>query len=251
MGCGRGAAYLRVPSDGLSGCEIVAVTTADAARLPCSLQIAATSSAVPLSALAGLGAPVRCVVGGGEIAWRAATGDVSVVAVRDWAVTRVGRGVLDLDAYARAGRLAAHIGVPPDGVRGLVEADSTLRLRAAVAELIGLGPGLTPSGDDLLCGYLLGSRAFGAADAEAAAGTVLDAATGRTTALAVELLRHSARGECIPEVAAFVRALQSPRHGRTELPQAWHRVGRIGNTTGSAMAAGVLAAAERVARQAR
>ena len=36
--------------------------------------------------------------------------------------------------------------------------DTTHRLKQAVAALVGLGPGLTPAGDDFLCGFLAASR---------------------------------------------------------------------------------------------
>jgi hypothetical protein len=68
----------------------------------------------------------------------------------------------------------------------------------APLRLVGLGPGLTPAGDDVLCGYLAGLCLFWNAGEEAAA--IAGAAGPRTTALAATLLTHAACGE-LPEPA--------------------------------------------------
>lgn len=64
--------------------------------------------------------------------------------------------------------------------------------------LAGLGPGLTPAGDDILCGYAAGLELFYGRDEEAPA--IAAAAAARTTSLSATLLRHAARGE-LPEPA--------------------------------------------------
>jgi hypothetical protein len=64
--------------------------------------------------------------------------------------------------------------------------------------LAGRGPGLTPAGDDVLCGYVAGLRLFWGLNEEAA--TIAENAAARTTSLAATLLRHAARGE-LPEPA--------------------------------------------------
>ena len=58
--------------------------------------------------------------------------------------------------------------------------------------LLGLGPGLTPSGDDLLAGALLARARRGAAPAPPEA--LLSVARRRTTTLACNLLELAARG---------------------------------------------------------
>ena len=60
-----------------------------------------------------------------------------------------------------------------------------------VAALLGRGPGLTPSGDDVLAGYLLGCRAFGIAG-KGVRFAVLRSAPGATTTLSAALLRQAA-----------------------------------------------------------
>jgi hypothetical protein len=66
--------------------------------------------------------------------------------------------------------------------------------------LAGLGPGLTPAGDDWMVGWLAGLFLFGeqygmGAVVRQVARTVADAATPRTTRLSAAWLRHAARGE--------------------------------------------------------
>ena len=69
-------------------------------------------------------------------------------------------------------------------------------LRAAVAGLLGLGPGLTPSGDDVLAGALLGLHANGNVDLAAQLGVqVADASSQGTSPLSAALLRCAIGGE--------------------------------------------------------
>ena len=79
----------------------------------------------------------------------------------------------------------------------------------ALIGLIGLGPGLTPSGDDFLGGALIGLRAFGrGAAAEALAAHVLPLCEHRTHPVSVAHLRAAAAGfggealhECLCAIA--------------------------------------------------
>jgi hypothetical protein len=64
--------------------------------------------------------------------------------------------------------------------------------------LAGRGPGLTPAGDDILCGYVAGLFLFHRRREEAAA--IAARAATRTTLLSATLLRHAAIGE-LPEPA--------------------------------------------------
>jgi hypothetical protein len=124
----------------------------------------------------------------------------------------------------RVGELTAAVGVP--------EID--------VAALLGRGPGLTPSGDDVLAGYLLGRRAFGAPDHVRAA-SVLRAAS-RTTALSRALLSYAVDGWCLPQVRGLIASLGRPRPE----PAALQGLVAVGSSSGRALAAGVAAAAAAV-----
>jgi hypothetical protein len=113
--------------------------------------------------------------------------------------------------------------------------------RIDVVTMLGDGPGLTPSGDDVLAGYLLGCRAFGL-DATEVCDYVLGAAAQRTTALSAALLCQAVAGWCVPEAAALIRALG----GSGPLPAALRRLQAVGSSSGTALAAGILTAALRV-----
>ena len=104
-------------------------------------------------------------------------------------------------------------------------------LRAAVDDLLGAGEGLTPYGDDVLCGWLAVHRAAGHAT-DAADGAVR-AGLHRTTGLSAALLDCALHGEVIPEFAAYVAALGTER----EEPSA-AVLRRVGHTSGAGLLEG-------------
>lgn len=80
------------------------------------------------------------------------------------------------------------------------------RAAARVASgLIGLGPGLTPSGDDALVGIEAALHALGSPTAGFLT-YALDDVEDRTTALAATLLRHAAAGECAERLHTLLMA---------------------------------------------
>jgi Protein of unknown function (DUF2877) len=145
-----------------------------------------------------------------------------------------------------------------DGVFGLAGHPDPLRLadRCAAGDLanavdaaeriVGLGPGLTPSGDDVLAGLLVALRLMGGAvhGAETAiwladwigAAVTADAGT-RTTAISATLLHCAARGQAAAEVAAVLRALA----GQEPLTPAVRRLLAAGHTSGADLIWGLLA----------
>lgn len=78
-------------------------------------------------------------------------------------------------------------------------------LVAAARAMVGLGRGLTPSGDDVLGGFLMGSRAMGRRH-RALARSVLRAARG-TVAVSRARLRDHARGAGTVAEARYVRCV--------------------------------------------
>ena len=74
------------------------------------------------------------------------------------------------------------------------------RFEAGVPTLAGVGPGLTPFGDDVLTGYVAGQALLGEQDASA----IAELAARRTTALSATLLRHAATGELAEPAHALV-----------------------------------------------
>lgn len=119
---------------------------------------------------------------------------------------------------------------------------------AAVAGLLGRGPGLTPAGDDLLCGALAAARLFGIPGASLAV-AVRDrlALPVVTTALSRQLLLRALAGDGLPELQRLAEAICA----RAGVEPALRRLLRIGHSSGAALATGLLAgarhAAERVA----
>jgi Protein of unknown function (DUF2877) len=80
-------------------------------------------------------------------------------------------------------------------------------LEACAARLIGLGPGLTPSGDDFLIGALAALDALHQTDIHAALGRAVLAAAARTTPLSASLLRAAAAGHVGESLHMMVAAL--------------------------------------------
>jgi hypothetical protein len=74
-------------------------------------------------------------------------------------------------------------------------------------ELIGLGPGLTPSGDDYLVGLLAGLEATGHRSRPALANAIAHAAPTRTTAVGAATLAHAARGAYAERLHDVLRAV--------------------------------------------
>ena len=203
------------------GHEIVAVVTIDALRLPCSLVIAAHSRTLPFASLT-VGDPAT--VGAGRVV----THDQHF-AVRRWQRPR--RSLTLQPGPGLAARSAALAALLPDPAHPLPA--------TSPEELVGLGPGLTPAGDDVLAALLLTLTAAPSARRHL---DRLTSATApllpRTTSLSATLLRHAAAGRGIPEVLDLVDALT----GVGDLERAALRLLGVGHSSGPALAHGVLEA---------
>jgi len=116
-----------------------------------------------------------------------------------------------------------------------------------VAEsLVGLGPGLTPSGDSMISGLLLALRLLGGATAGGTkavwladwlGAAVTCYAEQRTTALAATLLHCAARGQAAEEVSAVLRAFA----GQKPVEPAARRLLTAGRATGAELTWGLIA----------
>jgi hypothetical protein len=138
-------------------------------------------------------------------------------------------------------------GLDPAGAPALLasgcRAGSLADSITAAERLIGLGPGLTPSGDDMLSGLLVALRHFGVAAgvpravwlADWLAATVTYDARTRTTPISATLLHCAARGEASPEVIGLLRGVA----GFQPLEPAASRLLRLGHTSGADIAWGV------------
>jgi uncharacterized protein DUF2877 len=86
---------------------------------------------------------------------------------------------------------AVHI----SALRTALLADEVAAAEQASVALIGLGIGLTPSGDDFLVGLLAGLEATDDPMRDALAAVIAREAPGRTTEFGAALLEHACRGE--------------------------------------------------------
>jgi Protein of unknown function (DUF2877) len=110
-----------------------------------------------------------------------------------------------------------------------------------VASLVGRGDGLTPYGDDVLCGWLAVHRAAGLATPVVDAAILERVAT--TTLLSATLLDCAMHGEVIPEFAAWLAALGTA----DEQPRA-EVLARVGHTSGRGLLEGATRALEGMER---
>jgi hypothetical protein len=225
-----------------AGDVVVAVVTRDGVRLANAVVIPMRSAEAPFGQF---GARAASTVGQGSVT----IGSLCVRATRWWDPA-VRLGAVDPPTaraqVAEMGSLLASAAQQP-GVAlptGLVDAWRAHDLPVVVSyarALVGLGPGLTPSGDDLLGGMFAAFRVLGgdAAFTDAAGTAVAGLATARTTSISATLLRLACWGQVAEEVAAVLRAIASG----VALEPAIRRLLAIGHTSGADLAAGVLAGA--------
>lgn len=125
---------------------------------------------------------------------------------------------------------------PPPGaaLAGLAETSYDALSPAA---LVGSGPGLTPSGDDVLAGALVAAHAT--SDPRLSAfrretGRALS--TRRTTAVSHALLTHAMDGYAVPQLADFLTALCSDQ----DIAEPLAALRAVGHSSGQALVDGVV-----------
>lgn len=251
------AVYLQVNTE--RGTDVVGILTSDAARLPLGCVLFRPNNGRPLVGVPS-GAPAE--VGGGRIV----VGDLAISAaawwnprprlpsgrpallpegVRQLRNTLYGEGVPH-SAFTLPG-LPTGPGGPLAALRGAVRrADLDAALRTA-GRLIGLGPGLTPAGDDVMAGTMAGLVLLGHPAADRFAAGVYSLAAGRTTELSRALLRHAAAGRVSGEYAAVLSGLV----GERPLAPAIANLLATGSTSGRALALGLCTAIDLVDRTTR
>jgi hypothetical protein len=247
--------YLGMP-DG-----VLALETPAAVRLPNSLTLHPVDHATVVRHAGE--PPGRVVVGNGGVR----VGDLSVVVGRWWSPVPTLRPGLDVavlgarfdklrllvpswpDAgHPAAGRLAAGRDVLSAMLGGTESPGQAARA------LVGLGPGLTPAGDDVLAGAVAGLLIFGRAvgnDAARATAAKLAAAVASraasTTALAADLARYAASGAVAAPVAALCHALA----GQGPVRPAVEHLLSIGHTSGRDLVEGLLVGGQAALRTGR
>lgn len=123
------------------------------------------------------------------------------------------------DPAAAAGLLAI------EAMRTAVHRSDLVAAGVAADRLIGLGDGLTPSGDDFLVGLTAALRASGHRLADPLARLVAEHAAGATTDVARAAHDHAARGEYAERIHEVLDALGHDRadelRGRVERALSW------------------------------
>ena len=112
-----------------------------------------------------------------------------------------------------------------------------------VSQLVGLGPGLTPSGDDFLIGALAALDALGQTNMHTALGRAVVAAAGRTSPLSASLLRAAAAGHVGENLHMMLAALVTG-----DADAAIDAAARIGHTSGWDALAGAVVTARNLYR---
>jgi len=112
----------------------------------------------------------------------------------------------------------------------------------AVRTLVGSGAGLTPSGDDVLCGALLGLRLAGESHALERVRAAVLPRLGATTTLSAALLREAGEGYAVPDLVRLGAALAA---GDSDgAARATRAVLAVGHSSGRDLLAGLWGALE-------
>lgn len=143
----------------------------------------------------------------------------------------------------------AHASQLTDGLCRAYSEGNVQWIALYASRLAGMGPGLTPAGDDWLAGWLVGLRARQALNADdgepdlplgVVAQAVLQGAEGNTHALSLAFLRAAAHGAVSHAWHALLAALTAA--DPTAVSEAGREVLRYGGTSGADTLAGFLAA---------
>lgn len=263
VGAGERAAYVRFGQPGERGTWVLAIERHDAVGLPCGVRIPAPAStpvaepgarvhvAQGLVAVGGA-APVDLQV----VRWQRAVPVVAAPA-RDVVARRLER--LVGSGHRQLPWWPVHLSLPAERLR--IGAMELVHLAAAagddvsgdeprgpVADLVGWGPGSTPSGDDLLAGFVatlacLGEDAGEAAGrATAVAAAVARQAPGRTTDLSATLLACALDGAMALPAAGLLHAVTATATTADRVRASLDHLLRIGHTSGHDLALGILTA---------
>ena len=226
------ALYLRVGGH----CDVLPVVTRGGLRLPTALAVATDLPTVGWGAQPG----DEVVVGGGAVRLAA----VTLRAVRTWHPRSVPRATTAL----RAGRLST-LSLPWRApARGVVDLllrrdRASYALADRVGALVGAGPGLTPSGDDVLCGVLLGLHlhAHSSPALVAELWPAVEPRLAATTSLSAALLREAAEGYAAEPVTRLLECLATPatQGDAAPLREAVRAVLAIGHTSGADLLGGL------------
>lgn len=226
---GRSAVYFD-----LAG-SCLAVLGARAVQVPCGIR-----TSLPTLPEVGPGDEVVVYDGSVELG----RSEVMVTDIVDTTVPVLGQaavtwGADQLERYASPRVAGSRRAMPAEALEQLAAGDP-----AAVRPLLGLGPGLTPLGDDVLCGWLATAVASRHPRLDDVRSTVALEARERTTTLSATLLSCASRGEGVPQFRLLLSGVAS--ENRPAVEQSVDLILRVGETSGEGLLLGALLAMEGV-----
>ena len=171
-----------------------------------------------------------------EARWRQRTGAIRAIARGRASAAGFGALLQEDASQDSVGILGVARPILSELVVALETGDRT-RAAEVAARLVGLGPGLTPSGDDVLVGIEAALHALAGPSAGFLA-LAMDGVEERTTALAATLLRHAATGEYAERLHTLLAALLGSDD--EAIPAAIDRAVAWGATSGTDCLLGVL-----------
>jgi hypothetical protein len=219
------------------------------AVFPAALYVEVDGSLLPVVAPGGLRLPTALALAGParRVGWGVQPGDtvtvggggvslprVSVRAVRQWRPRRMPVAPAVTPAHL------AHVAPSTwrdDAAELGARVVSGGPVSTLVRRLVGAGPGLTPSGDDVLCGLLLGLRLLGNARSLPRLWDAVAPRLHSTTTLSAALLVEAVQGYAVPPVIELGDALAAVHAGG--VPAAVARVLAVGHTSGADLLAGL------------
>jgi hypothetical protein len=239
--------YVEVGRGGAVGNgTVVALVASDAVRLPNSVVLAAPGRQEPFrgvregdAAYVGDG----CVELSGRLRARVRRWWDPTPVLGPLSLARLAQGARALEAVTGRWGLSGHRA--PELLAHACSGGDLAHAVDAAERIVGLGPGLTPSGDDALAGLLLALRLLGGAVpgggravwlADWLGAAVTAHAGERTTSLAATLLHCASRGQASVEAAAVLRGIA----GQEPLAPAARRLLATGHTSGADLAWGLL-----------
>ncbi|MBN1773104.1 MAG: DUF2877 domain-containing protein [Deltaproteobacteria bacterium] len=162
------------------------------------------------------------------------------------------RALLGLDPVHEDGVEATALRRAAGGLRALtdalcLDADDPASWDRLVRALAGLGPGSTPTGDDLLVGLAAAGSVFAGAErvSRAAYDRFVEALRGLpadvTSPVGREMLANAARGSFPEPLLALVECWREPRRGAPDIAAAMTALADVGAHSGADMLAGALA----------
>lgn len=225
---------------------VVVVSTADATRLPNGVEIAVDAATEPFRSVRH----AEAVEMGGN---RILLAGLTVEVVRWWDPRPVLPPVSGAELASAIGSLPAEVpGIDGSQLATALGHASAPGVMAAAEQLLGFGTGLTPEGDDYVAGAVAAMRTLGPAVGDSAAAAMLEAtaaplaelASARTTTFSAALIANAQRGEVAAPAGDLLRALA----GRGDVDSSHAALGRVGHTSGPALAAGIVLGAHSIVR---